>query len=232
VPDDDVSVIPSRPVGQILDLAHWFSEEEKEEAQRELGRLFAENQIDVYLVTRKKIPPQGVQTYARKLGETWSRAPVWCVVFHVPGDPAGFHVEAGGVEIKRKQIEQAVQEACRRARKENTEKDRVMAAWQECSQGLRFIYAQGQRRNEQLVEKKKEWREETRFKMTYKKVLLISGGIVLLALASAFWIIWKYLKRKNFSYTFPETVWRTRYLGPHSGGGGVVVNFKRKRLKR
>ena len=109
--DDDDSSIPQRPYNQILDLARWLSLTEKEAIQIELCRLFQENQIDVFLVTRATQPPQGAQTYARILGETWSKAPVWCVVFYVPGDPSGFHVEAGGVEINREEVDRAVEEA-------------------------------------------------------------------------------------------------------------------------
>lgn len=229
--DDDVSQIPQRPVGQILDGARWFSAEEKESAQKELDRLFTENQIDVYLVTLAKQPPQGALTYARKLGESWSRAPVWCVVFHVPGDPAGFHVEYGGVEIDRKQMDQAVTEASKRANRENTEKDRVMAAWKECSEELRFVHASGKLFNERVVEVKKEMRSDHARNQKLKKLIpaVALAGLIFLAIVTYF--IVRTTRSKRFTFVFPETSWRTRFQGPHSGGSGIVVNYRRKRLK-
>ena len=228
---DDASQIPHRPYGHILDVARWLTLEEKGATQRELTRLFDENKIDVYLVTLPKQPPQGAQTYSRKLGEAWSRAPVWCVVFHVPGDPSGFHVEAGGVEIDRQEIEKAIAEASKRARREGSEKERVMAAWKECSEGLRFLHASGQRYNERVVKVKKEMRTDIVEGKLQKKIIIAAagGGAVLLALFLYFLI--RMIRKRRFKFEFPETSWRTRFQGPHSGGSGIVVNFRSKRLK-
>ncbi len=229
--DDDASLIPQRPYNQILDLARWLSLAEKEAAQKELSRLYQENQIDVFLVTRATQPPQGAETYARKLGETWSKAPVWCVVFHVPGDPSGFHVEAGGVEINREKVDQAVEEACKRARRESTEKDRVMAAWKECSEGLRFVHASGKLYNERVVEVKKKMRSGMVENKRRNQIILAAAALgILLFLLISYGLICM-LRKSNYSFEFPETTWRTRFQGPHSGGSDIVVNYRSKRLK-
>lgn len=227
----DLSQIPTRPVGQILDAARWFSRVEKESAQSELNRLYQENDIDVYLVTSPKMPPQGSETYARNLGEAWSRAPVWCVVFHVPGEAAGFHVEAGGVEMAREKIDRAVAEACTRARKENTEKDRVMAAWKECSEGLRFVHASGKLSNERVVEVRNGMAADYVWKQKLKKIIPVAAIGVLIILAAMVYFVVRTIRAKRFSFVFPETTWRTRFQGPHSGGGGIVVNYRGKSLK-
>ncbi|MBT8043464.1 MAG: hypothetical protein KJO79_00820 [Verrucomicrobiae bacterium] len=222
---EDISLVPPRPARQILDTARWFTLQEKEKAQKELGRLFSENQVDVYLVTLPEQPPQGAVTYARMLGESWSRAPVWCVVFHVPGDPAGFHVEAGGVEIERKKIDRAVSEAVRRARKEVTEKDRVMAAWEECSEALRFIHASGKRHNERVVEERKKLHAAQVQNVRRNKILLAVAGFSLLLLIFVGYAMYRFIYKQSFSYEFPATSWRRRYQAPHSGGSGIVVKF-------
>ncbi len=226
----DLSQIPMRPVGQILDAARWFSRAEKESAQSELDRLFKENDIDVYLVTSEKNPPQGPKTYARKLGEAWSRAPVWCVVFHVPGEASGFHVEAGGVEMAREKIDRAVDEACRRARKENTEKDRVMAAWRECSEGLRFVHASGKLHNDRVVKVRKEMVADYVWKQKLKKIIPVAAIGALIILTAMVCFVMRTIRAKRFSFVFPDTTWRTRFQGPHSGGGGIVVNYHGKKL--
>ncbi len=230
--EDDVSVIPPRPVGHILDAARWFTSDEKSAIEPELSRLYRENQIDVYLVTRAKLPPQGAETYTRKLGETWARAPVWCVIFHVPGDPAGFHVEAGGQKIDRAAVEDAIAEACQRARKENTEKDRMIAASEECSQALRFIYAAGKRYNERVVVVKNEMRSDISKKIRRRKIILVSTIAGLLALALLIISLVRYIRKKRFTFVFPDTVWLKRFQGPHSGGSGMIVNYRRKRHKK
>lgn len=229
--DDDVSKIPQRPYGQILDSARWLSLEEKGTAQKELSRLYEENQIDVFLVTLSEQPPQGAAVYARKLGETWSKAPVWCVVFHVPGDPSGFHVEAGGVEMARQKIDQAVAEAVKRARRENTEKERVMAAWKECSEGLRFVHASAQRHNERVVEVKKGMRSSYAQDKKREKILIAAAGLALVLFVLISYGIIRLMRRSNFTFEFPDTSWRIRFKGPHSGGSGIVVNYRGKRLK-
>jgi len=228
---DDISQIPQRPVNHILDAARWFSLNEKESVGSELARIYKENEIDVYVVTLSKNPPQGAQTYTRKLGESWSRSAVWCVVLYVPGDPSGFHIEAGGVDVKRVEIEQAVAEASKRARMEMTEKDRVIAAYRECSESLRFMHSQSKRMNERVV-KRKIVQQIDRVKLRRETGIIIAVvaiGTLLLALGASMVFCW--LKRRRAVFEFPKTNWRTRFEGPHSGGSGIVVNYRRKRLK-
>lgn len=227
----DVSRIPSRPPGQILDQARWFTEDEKESAREELGRLFTENNIDIYLVTLEKLPPQGAETYTRTLGNTWARSPVWCIIFQVPGDPAGFHVEAGGVEMHQAYVDQTIKEAIRRARRENTEKDRVMAAWRECSENLRFIYASRQRTNEKQADANQEYFANQKKSKFRKRAYIAAGAGGLLVLLAVIIFIVRRIRAKRATYVFPETSWRTRFQGPHSGGSGIVVNYRSKRLK-
>jgi uncharacterized membrane protein YgcG len=229
--DADLSRIPQRPVGQVYDQARWFTAEEKETVQNELGRLFTENDIDIYLVTLKKIPPQGAETFARTLGEAWARSPVWCIVFQVPGDPDGFHVEAGGEEIDRGLIDQTLKEAIQRARRENTEKERVMAAWKECSEGLRFLHAASMRYNEKRVVATDEYLANQRQGKFRRWVLIALSAVGLLFLLAVFVFIVFRIKAKRCIFIFPETSWNKRFLGPHSGGSGIVVNYRRKKLK-
>ncbi len=229
---EDMSLVPPRPAGRILDSAHWFTPSEKESARKELNRLFTENEVDVYLVTLPKKPPQGAQTYARMLGRAWSRAPVWCVVFHVPGDPGGFHVEAGGIEVRRGKIDLAIADAVKRARREISEKDRVMAAWKECSEGLRFVHASGKRRNEQVVEVRKNYFAGETEKKQRLKLLLVAAATGLVALLLVAFVLYRLLRRRRFSYLFPETSWRTRFKGPYSGGSSIIVNYRSKRVKK
>jgi hypothetical protein len=227
----DDSSVSQRPYNQILDLARWLSLTEKEATQIELCRLFQENQIDVFPVTRATQPPQGAQTYARKLGETWSKAPVWCVVFHVPGDPIGFHVEAGGVEINREKVDRAVEEACKRARRESTEKDRVMAAWKECSEGLRFVHASGELHNERVVEVKKQMRTGMVEDKKRNEIILVVAAVALLLFLLISCGLIRMLRKRKYTFEFPETTWQTRFQAPHIGGGCIVVNYRSKRLK-
>ena len=138
--DVDDSIIPQRPPSHIFDPAKWLSPDEEDSIQLQLAKQYKEHEIDIYIVTRAKQPVQGAKTYARALGEAWSRAPVWCIIFYVPGDPSGFKVEAGGLGLDPARVNRAVSEASRRARREMTEKDRVMAAWGECAEVLRFMH--------------------------------------------------------------------------------------------
>jgi len=228
---DDISQIPQRPVNHILDVARWFSFDEKESVGNDLARIYKENEIDLYVVTLPKHPPQGAQTYARKLGETWSRSAVWCVVFHVPGDPSGFHVEAGGVEVERARIEQGVAEASKRARMEMTEKDRVIAAYHECSESLRFMHLQTKRMNERVVKRKMGRENDGIQKLRHQEIMIAAVAIGSLLLICGAYATYRWLKRKSIVFEFPETIWCSRFEGPHSGGSGIVVNYRRKRLK-
>ncbi|MFK7910746.1 MAG: hypothetical protein AB8F34_09085 [Akkermansiaceae bacterium] len=227
----DVSMIPARPAGHVLDQARWFTPEEREQARNELSQRLSENDIDIYLVTLDKLPPQGAESFTRALGESWSRSPIWCIVFQVPGDPAGFHVEAGGVDMDLKQIDQTLKEAVRRARRENTEKERVVAAWRECSEGLRFIYGARMRTNERRVDATKNYFADLEKKRIRKRIYIAAGVTGFLLSVAMLWFIIHRTKSRRAVFTFPETSWRTRFQGPHSGGSGIVVNYRRKKLK-
>lgn len=217
--------IPSRPVGHILDEARWFTLEEREAAQRELNQLFSENDIDIYLVTQENVPSQGASGFARSLGEAWSRSPVWCVVLQIPGDPEGFHVEAGGVKMSEDIIAQTLKEATRRAKRESTEKERFIAAWRECSEGLRFIHGARVLAYERRAEAQKQNIAEQRRKQLLKKIFIAAGVIVLLVFLVVLVMVVRRFRSRRLVYLFPETLWRIRYQAPHSGGGGIVVNY-------
>ena len=172
--------------------------------------------------------PQGAETYARSLGKAWTRSPVWCVIFQVPGDPAGCHVEAGGVEIEHKYIDQQVKESVRRARRENTEKERAMAAMRECAENLRFIHASKRRGVERGLKQREEKLADKEQDSRRTKIIIaavVAGTLVLLAVI-VFLVTW--FRSKTFTYEFPDTSWRTRFQAPHSGGSGIVVNYRER----
>ena len=112
----DDSIIPERPPTHIFDAAKWLNPEEEDRISSQLTDQSLEKKIDVFIVTRAKQPVQGAKTYARTLGEAWARAPVWCVIFYVPGDPSGFHAQAGGIGLDPARVNRAVAEASKRAK--------------------------------------------------------------------------------------------------------------------
>ena len=231
--DVDDSVIPQRPPSHVFDPAKWLSPVEEDQIQSELARQLKDHEIDSYIVTRAKQPVQGAKTYARTLGETWSRAPVWCVIFYVPGDPAGFHVQAAGLGLDPARVNRAVAEASKRARREMTEKDRVMAAWSECAEVLRFMHGARDLSVEALVDKQNERREEWISNEKWKRIIMVGLiGLVIILAALAYYIFAGKRKKKCPPvYQFPDTAWRRRYQAPFSGGGGVVASSRRKKAR-
>ena len=229
--DVDDSVIPQRPPSHVFDPAKWLSPAEEDSIENELARELKDHDIDIYIVTRAKQPVQGAKTYARTLGETWSRAPVWCVIFYVPGDPSGFHVQAAGLGLDPARVNRAVAEASRRARREMTEKDRVMAAWSECAEVLRFMHNARDLSVDSLVEKQNELRGEWLSKEKWKRIIIVGVmGLTVILVVVAYYVFTSRQKKKCPSvYEFPDTAWRRRYQAPFSGGGGVVANSRRKK---
>ena len=222
----DLSKIPSRPYDHIMDDGRWLKVQEREKIQEEFSRRFIEQQIDLYLVILPEEPAPGVETYARVLGEAWSRAPVWCVIVHIAGDPDGVYAQAGGAEIAQPRFDKAVAEALKRAKRESTEKERVLAACVECPNDLRFVLASHQRQNERVAEKVDQIIDKRISKDQKLKFLAIGSGLCLILLGILIYLIIKVLKNRKRQFVFPDTVWRERFLGPHSGGGGINVNYK------
>ena len=229
--DVDDSVIPQRPPSHVFDPAKWLSPDEEDSIQDELARELRDHEIDIYIVTRAKQPVQGAKTYARTLGETWSRAPVWCVIFYVPGDPSGFHVQAAGLGLDPARVNRAVAEASKRARREMTEKDRVMAAWSECAEVLRFMHGARDLSVDALVDRQNELRGEWISKEKWKRIIMVGlvGFVILLAAVLYYVLTGRQKKKCPAVYHFPDTAWRRRYQAPFSGGGGVVANSRRKK---
>lgn len=224
--DFDTAQIPSRPYTHILDETRWLSVAESEKIQQDFSRRFVEQQIDLYLVILKEAPPQGAESYARVLGKAWSRAPMWCVLIQIPGESEGLHVVAGGEAIAQPRINKAVEDALKRAKRENTEKDRLLAACAECPDDLRFVLASHQRHSEKVAEAVGQIIDKRTKKSQRKKFILLGAGVGFLLFVILGYFFLKLLKNRKKEFVFPETVWRERFLGPHSGGSGVSVNFK------
>lgn len=229
--DVDDSMIPPRPATHIYDAAKWLSAEEEDRLESQLALQYRENKIDMYLVTQPKHPVQGASTYARTLGEAWSRAPVWCVIFYVPGDPSGFHVQAAGVGLDPARVNRAIAEASKRARREITEKDRIMAAWSECAEVLRFMDNARDRSRDAFLDKREEVVNEVLAKEKRKKIIMVvaAGAFCAMIAGATFFFTRKRKKRCPAVFEFPETSWRTRYQAPYSGGSGLVASCRVKK---
>jgi len=219
--------VPSRPLNHILDDSRFFNVDEREQIQQEMSRRFIEQQVDVYLVVLDAKPAQGSKAFARAAGEKWSRAPVWCVILCVLGDPDGILVEAGGIEIPQPSIDFAVAESVKRARRESGVKAQLLAASQECSNDLRFLLATHNLASERQVKRNDVAIGAKTRKAKILKLLAIVAGILLIIGTAVIFLVVRKIKSRRRNFTFPETVWRERFLGPFSGGGGVVVSYRK-----
>ncbi|MBK1831772.1 TPM domain-containing protein [Verrucomicrobiaceae bacterium R5-34] len=218
--------LPSRPMDHILDDSRLLSVDEREALQRDLGRRFIEQQVDVYLVVVDRAPAMGAKAYARALGEKWSRAPMWCVVFYQRDSDAGVLAEAGGIEVPQPSIDLAIAQAVRRARRESGEKEILFTACRECPNELRFLLATHQRSAEKQIEKRGELTDAYLHKRKLMKLLAVAAGIGLILSLIVIVFIVRKIKSRRRNFRFPETVWRERFLGPHSGGSGIVVHYR------
>lgn len=226
--DVDDSMIPPRPSTHIFDSAKWLNANEEDRLEIELARQYDDYQIDIYIVTQPRHPVQGASTYARTLGEAWSRAPVWCVIFYVPGDPSGFHVQAGGVGLDPARVNRAIAEASKRAKREMTEKDRIMAAWSECAEVLRFMDNARDRSRDAFLDKREEVINEALSKEKRKKIIMViaAGAFCAMIAGATFFFTRTRKKRCPAVFEFPETSWRKRYQAPYSGGSGLVASCR------
>lgn len=229
--DVDDSMIPPRPSTHIFDSAKWLNANEEDRLEIELARQYDDYQIDIYIVTQPRHPVQGASTYARTLGEAWTRAPVWCVIFYVPGDPSGFHAQAGGVGLDPARVNRAIAEASKRAKREMTEKDRIMAAWSECAEVLRFMYNARDRNREAYIDQRKEAKNEAISRQKRKKIIMVIGAGAFFAMfaGATYFFTRKRKKRCPAVFEFPETSWRKRYQAPYSGGSGLVASCRVKK---
>ena len=69
------------------------------------------------------------------------------------------------------------------------------------------------------------------WKQKLKKIIPVAAVSALIILTALVYFVVRTTRARRFRYVFPETTWRTRFQGPHSGGGGIVVNFRGESLR-
>lgn len=188
---------------------------------------FKKEGIDVVVVVLTdlgKAPPEHV---ARSFAAAWCVSPVHCVVLHVPGREGSPWIIPDGKLVEHlnpAQVQQAVNDARRRAASEAKDPDKVKAAATEAADLLRFWLANALNRTEMIQFESARMRQELETKSRQWKIATMVAAASAIPLIAGVWMLVVLLRRRGAGY-FPTPDYRPRLGAPHSGGNRAVVDL-------
>ncbi len=188
---------------------------------------FKKEGIDVVVVVLTdlgKAPPEHV---ARSFAAAWCVSPVHCVVLHVPGRVGSPWIIPDGKLVEHlnpAQVQQAVNDARRRAASEAKDPDKVNAAATEAADLLRFWLANALNRTEMIQFESARMRQELETKSRQWKIATMVAAASAIPLIAGVWMLVVLLRRRGPGY-FPTPDYRPRLGAPHSGGNRAVVDL-------
>ena len=214
-----------RPATSVFDPYDFLSAGKLDKISKPLQRMFREEGLDIVVVVLNgtgDAPPEHV---ASRFAAAWCKSEIHCVVLHVPEKVGSPWIVPSGKLIDYlipEEVEQAVNDAQRRARSEPDDDGKVEAATMESADMLRFWTANALIQDAALKEAIAKFRREQGAQHLRLKILaaLIPVSFVVLAVTVILLII---LLQNRGPKLFPVQLWEVRLGAPYAGGGQPVV---------
>ena len=223
---------PPSPDGQVFDPSGWLGEDRIHRLEEELGRFRQDHAVDVIVVLWSRgIPPRAsMEDLAQRIGDAWSRQPLWAVVLHVPESlhrPVVVTRSDAEPLPGDQSIEVARQTAVTRGMKEPHTRARVEALALETAEELTFWTSRillGEDRattaNAHILPSAQLTRR------SFPAIATISGSVALCVLTLMG--ILSFRKRRYGPLFFPETNWKRRLRADWSGGNNITVSIPQR----
>jgi hypothetical protein len=213
----------SRPATSVFDQPGTLPAARVDEISAELGKIRAEEGLDVIVVILKTLDGAPPKQLAQRFAEAWCNPLFHSVVLYVPGDQRGPWIVPGGKLLRLfapEAVKETVAQAQRRASCEVKEDDKVRAAATEASDMLRIWAGDGAywtlQHNAELQRRQMGWLGR------HTRQLLLPAAVLLLALAGGVWLAVRRFKRNRRRH-FPEPDWKIRLGAPYAGGNDGTV---------
>lgn len=186
-------------------------------------------QFEIFLVLLPEAPSQPMEDLATEVGEAWATGEFWAVIYQIgpTGDPDGV---VGGDLMKQVQA-RSLQEALTASRNialmVPTPQNRLEEFVNHLAQEFSFLNQLAQKNFDKAAAafQEKEKQRQRQKDLARVAAMALSVVAILLLILSAW--LWKKVGQKLLPQTFLITEPRTRLGGPASGGGNVLVKYRK-----
>ena len=235
--------VPLRPPDGIYDQSGWLREPSRAGMVRNILSARENGDSSVFVVVLEGLPDD-VESVAFRWGRTWGKGGVWGMILHVPGEEgfpryfAELTREPAWGEAEKEEFEKSLKESLRKVGVQAggipEERQRVEMATRVMAEGLgylgvvmaridhRFAQVRGKPKDEPPVgEKGRVW-----IGLWWQIGFAFFGLLVLVFL---FLLFRSSEEEPVDDFLFPETEPRKRFRAPWSGGGNVLIEFRRRK---
>ena len=217
---------PAPPNGQVLDPTGWLGTDRIVRLENELSRYQKNHQVDVFVVLwSRSLPPRTtLEELAMRLGETWSRQPLWAVVLHLPESlhrPVVVSRSTSSSLSGEQSIDDARQSAVSRGMKEPHTRARIESLALETGEELIFW------KNRALLEQTTSTTDDSKTppqgEQLHRPLLPPAMGLIFPALLLI--IILRRFRQRHASLTFPARTWHRRLNASWGGANQITVSI-------
>lgn len=246
----EIEPVPARPLDGVFDPEAWLKESMRAEVVRKILNVREKQRARVFVVALPERPPDGPGLAAR-WGAEWGEGMLWGVLLHVPGEE-GFPLFEAGLarspawsEEQKGEFERSLEKALAKVGRGGAvlsgEREKVARGAADLADELGYLSLIVTRMDRHQAQARgdrahgKSGQEEPKAKVSLITIVLSLVGIL-----SAF-IIFVLLRRSDDgdegsgdggAFWFPDTIPRKRFRAPWSGGGNVLVEFRRDQQNR
>lgn len=216
-----------RPPQSVYDPSGYLDPELAKAISEPLQEHFKKEGIDVLVVVLPDVGQAPPEHVARAFASAWCASLAHCVVLHVPGREGSPWILPDGkmvAHLDPAQVQQAVNDARRRAASEAKDLDKVKAAATEAADLLRYWMASALNRTETIQLERARMRLELETKAQQWKIITLVAAASVIPMVAGAWLLIVILRRRGPGY-FPTPAWQPRLGAPHSGGNRAVVDL-------
>lgn len=218
------------PHDGIEDRGEFLSREYRQTIKDRIAYERRNRNFEIFVIIFEEPPEEEAKKVARLAGEGWSTSQFWAVVYQVgkEGSPACL-VGGGKMEqISPEVVEHTLRGARGAAMLVEAKQGRVEEMVSNLGDGFGFLYEKAdQRFQKALKERAQKMAAEERRKKSWK-IVLLSLFVIFLALGALAFYLWSNYLRKMKPVEFPVTSPRRRLAAPSSGGGDVLVKYRKE----
>ena len=186
-------------------------------------------QFEIFLILYDEEPTQGDAVLARQAGESWAEGEYWTVIYQVRAD-GEIGCVAGGAkmnQLSENVIARNIRGALGASSLVETHQGQIEALVTNLADGFSYVYVIANENFNKAVEGAKQ--DHARREQRKKKIKLVLAALTVLifGLVGVGYALWRKYFRKMKPVMLPLTTPRKRLAAPYSGGGDVLLKYKR-----
>lgn len=185
--------------------------------------------FEIFVIILDEPPEKDIEEVARLAGEGWSTTQYWAVVYQVGKEGSPGCLAGGGKmeQISPDIVKRTLRGARGSAMLVEAKQGRVEELVSNLGDGFGFLYEQADQSFQKALKREELRRADERKRDKGRKVVALSLFVILLILGALGLHLWTNYLRKMKPLEFPRTSPRRRFAAPSSGGGDVLVKYRK-----